>query len=616
MGVLKPQGHREEQRLSAFPPTSELVEARARQRALVDAALDKLRRGVAPEDAEREHVDFKEEAGRRGKGGLLLPGDPHNLAAADQLADEVACLANTPGGGALVVGVDDTTGALLGAVLDAEWLRHRIYERVDIAPVVEPIETAGVRLLVVYVAAAREPVENTNGQLRWRTGRQCVPVDRAEWWQHRDDIAGHDQMAVVTDRTVADVAQQAVEIARRYLVERAATGADDPAALSAEELLTRLGVRRPDGRLTQAGVLLLCPANRSYLSLSVLDVEGGDVLLAPTDMSGMSLLEQIAAVEDRLDTLNTSITLRAGFSETPVRRLPSAAVREALLNAVAHRDWMQADPITLTFVEADSALQVVSPGGFVGGVSSNNLLTERFARYPALADLLRAMRLVEKQGLGVDRMYRDMIALGHRPPVIVEEAGPRVRVRLKGGQPVVPVMNLVSGIQPVVRQRDVRVALIVWTLLHEPFVVADDLTDVLQRSVPEVVEALDTAADCRIGDQPLLDRYKDVWVLSSAALRVGDTPRDRSLLRRRGVLTYRRPDNGEHVARRWLAVHDRYTSSDHAALTGMSHRGALDQLTRLEEDGIIERGEAMGRNAHFVARPSLAGRSGTSGPAT
>jgi ATP-dependent DNA helicase RecG len=337
----------------------------------------------------------------------------------------------------------------------------------------------------------------------------------------------------------------------------------------------------------------------------VLDVEGGDVLLAPTDMAGASMLEQIAAVEARIDTLNTAITLRGGFAETPVRRLPPAAVREAILNAVAHRDWMPPDPISITFVEADSALQVVSPGGFVGGVDANNVLTERYARYPALADLLRALTLVEKQGLGVDRMYREMIWLGHRPPALIEEAGPRVRVRLVGGKPIVPVMNLVSGIQPSVRQRDVRVALVVWTLLHRPFVVPGQLVGVLQRPVAEVIEALEATAECHIGDQPLLTRYKDVWMLSSAALRVVGTGSGRIALRRRGVLTYRHPDSGEDVTRRWLAVHDRYTSGDHATLTGLSHAGALNQLTRLEEEGIVVRGVTSGRNAHFVAGPAM-----------
>ncbi|MGH3979664.1 MAG: ATP-binding protein [Pseudonocardiaceae bacterium] len=105
-----------------------------------------------------------------------------------------------------------------------------------------------------------------------------------------------------------------------------------------------------------------------------------------------------------------------------------AGAREAIVNGLVHRDWLQPDPVTVTWVQADSAAQIISPGGFVGGVTADTLLTQRYARHPALADLFQALRLVEKQGLGLDRMYREMVVLGHRPPVIVEEGGPPKRL--------------------------------------------------------------------------------------------------------------------------------------------------------------------------------------------
>ncbi|MFC7574875.1 helix-turn-helix domain-containing protein [Klenkia terrae] len=303
-----------------FSPQSDLLEARASLRAEVDECLDKLAAGALPELVERQRVDLKEEAGRRGSGGVLLPGDPHNLAAADHLAREVACLANTPGGGALIVGVEDRSGALFGAALDAEWLRQRIYQRVDVAPAVEERIVAGARLLVVFVAEAREPVEDQDGNLRWRTGSSCQPVDRAEWWLHRQDIAGADPMAAVTSRTVVDVPDGAIVAARAYLQRSGLEGV--PRTRSSSELLAWLGVLRPDGHLTQAGALVFCASDRTLLSLSVLDVEGGDVLAAPLDLSGLSLIEQVAVVEQRLDSVNTSITLTGSFAEEPVRRLP------------------------------------------------------------------------------------------------------------------------------------------------------------------------------------------------------------------------------------------------------------------------------------------------------
>ena len=68
-------------------------------------------------------------------------------------------MTNTPGGGALILGVADD-GALIGAATDAEWLRQRIYEKsqrlltVDIQDVV----VNGIRLLVITMPQAVEPI--------------------------------------------------------------------------------------------------------------------------------------------------------------------------------------------------------------------------------------------------------------------------------------------------------------------------------------------------------------------------------------------------------------------------------------------------------------------------
>lgn len=606
--------------MSSFSPGTDQIEARARLETLVGGALAKLAAGALPNAIEREQIDFKEEAGRRGPAGTLLVGDRHSQEAARHLANEVACVANTPGGGAIVVGVDDRSGRLLGAALDTEWLRHRVYEHVGVAPAVAERVVEGIRLLVIYVAQANEPVEDVNGRIRWRPGDHCTPVDRAEWWLSRQRRAGFDQMAAATRRTEADVAPGALVIARRYLTSWAKERGTDTdqmgaAAQSPRELLTMLGVLNPDGHLSGAGALMFCPSDRTHIIMSVLDVEGGELLSPPRDLAGLSLLEQIAYVDDRLDALNTYLRVAAdpGFGQPSVRRLPPGAVREAVLNGIVHRDWMPHDPVEVTWIDEDSALQVISPGGFTGGVTAANVLTQRHARYPALADLCRALHLVEKQGLGVDRMYRDMVVLGHRPPLIVEEAGPRVRVRLVGGQPVVPVVNLMTTIRPEPRQRDVRVALIIHTLLHQPFTTAGRLTSILQRDIPEAEEALETAADCLTGTQPLLTRYKDVWALTWEAVSAAMHRKDYPYTRRRGVLTYIRPDIdiAETIARDWLTDHDRYTSGDHAALTGLTIAGARSQLERLVQAGILVRGPGSGRSAHFIAGPTL-GLSGSS----
>lgn len=585
---------------------NELVVDLAEVRQVVATSLARLAAGELPTAVERGRVDLKEEAGRRGAGGVLLPGAPQNTQAADQLADEVACMANTPGGGALIVGVNDRTGDLIGTELDEEWLRHQIYRRIDVAPVVEPRIERGIRLLVLLVPESREPVEDTKDRLRWRVSSNCVPADRGAWWLHRQGRVGWDEMARPSRMGVEDISPGALVVARRYL--RGKSLEDGLPDVSPAEMLRRLGLLTVDDQLTQAGALLFCPAPRAWLTWTRLDVQGGEILAAAFDFAGVSLLEQISQVESLLDGANDRVALPGTFSERTVRLLPPRAAREAVLNGVVHRDWNQSEPTAVTWVEADSSLEVVSPGGFVGGVNPSNVLTQRYSRSPALADAVRALGLVDKQGIGVDRMFREMVSLGHRPPLLLEEAGPRVRARLVGGPPVVPVMRLVEEIEPRTRQSDVRVALIVHTLLHRPFITVGQAATVLQRTSEEAREALDTAASCVVQGRSLLEPYRDVWMLSGSSTEFVQTAADDlAALRRMGVLFYLRPDNAgaQKIVRQWLEVHDRISSGDYSALTGFTYAGARRVLERMEAEGMLLRGEAAGRNAHFLPGPTL-----------
>lgn len=590
---------------ATFQPGAELLADRAMIRSAVDRCLEKLRSGELPEDAERQLVDVKEEAGRRGAGGRLLPGSSENTKAADQLADEVAYMANTPGGGALIVGVENGTGDLLGTELNPEWLRHQIYRRIDVAPDVEIRVERGIRLLVISVAEAREPVEDTGDRLRWRVGAASVPVDRGEWWLHRQGRAGWDPMSRPSVFGADQVTRGAVAVAREYLSrrEQPEEAATDLATAPVEDLLRQLGLLTVEKFLTEAGALLFCAAPRPWISWTRLDVEGGDILARDEAHVGLSLLEQIARVEALLEAANDLVTIAGEFAERSVRLLPPRAAREAVLNGIVHRDWNLHEPTAVTWVEADSSLTVVSPGGFVGGVNEHNVLTQRFSRSPALADAVRALGLVDKQGIGVDRMFREMVTLGHRPPLLVEQPGPRVRVRLVGGWPAIPVMRLTSRIQPTARQRDVQVALAIYTLLHRPFTTAVALAEVLQRTEVEAAEALEITARCVVNEQPVITAYKDTWLLSDAARKaVLSGRRDTELLRRLRVLWFVTPQQADiaKTVDAWLRVHDRITSGDYAAMTGLTTGGARGALDRLVEEGLLVRGEVTGRNAHYV----------------
>lgn len=580
----------------------DLLQARELLRQEVGRVIAALADGARPDRAESQHLDLKEEAGRRDQHGGLIPGVQTNSAAAEHLAPPVRCFANSPGGGALILGVEDTGTSLIGTALDPEWLRQRLDDLTGIAPAIEPVLVRGVRLLVLYVSESLEPVEDPDRRLRWRIGDQCRPVDRSEWWRHRSDRLGVDPLAAPTPRLRTEISAPTASIVRRYLVE---AGETELAELDDARMFTALGVVTPDDHLTQAGVLLFCGDARPRLEFSRLETHGGDVLSTYRPDPGSSLIEALSNIEARLQALNAKGPSAVGFVERPQTSLPARAVREAVLNHLIHRDWMSAEPTAVRWIDLDEALQVSSPGGFTGGVSAANLLTTRHSRYPALADLFRALRLVDRQGVGVPRMYQSMIAAGLRSPVIEEVPGPRVTTTLTGRPRSALLSGLFSLIEPRARQRDVRVAVLADALLRRPFLTVRSAAVALQSSIPAAESAIAAAEECLIDERPLIARHADAWILSPHVARAAFAGHFGPLSTSRDMLWFRvgGPTTVRRVAELWLAEHDRVASGDIAAVTGIGPTNVSAALSALAGAGdLITRGPGRGRAAHFVRR--------------
>ena len=558
------------------------LDRRDQLRSAVDAILASERDGAITRTNETASIDFKEEAGRR-NGPNLEPGSTENPHAATKLANEVACMANSPGGGALIYGVEDGTGAVLGTELNIDWLCQRINQAIDVAPDIEERRVGGQRVLILYVAESREPVPDTSGRLRWRVGDSCKPVDRSEWWFHREQAREHDSMADRSTLTTDAVTAGAMALVRTDLqADDSETNAD---------ILRRIAALRSDGHLSQAARLTLTPARATLIDLTVLDVHGGAVTNRIEPTPSLSLLEQIDDVEQALTALNTYSTQPSDrFALSPQRLVPQTAVREAILNGVIHRDWNSSEPTEVRWISMDSTLVVRSPGGFTGGISASNVLSNRHARYPALADLFRALSLVEKQGLGVDRMYTAMIPLGHRPPTIVEEAGPHVTCTLVGGDPILPIADLFNQIRPLPRRRDTRVAVIVDLLLHSPFTTPEAVAMALQTDVKGTHAALRATAQCTVADAPLIERHTaDAWLLEEEPRRIAMPARKAPWFA--DVVGYASTDTDECRAtiRLWCRAFKKISTGDLMRLTGVSRGTAQKILTTMSDQQELHR---------------------------
>jgi ATP-dependent DNA helicase RecG len=109
---------------------------------------------------------------------------------------------------------------------------------------------------------------------------------------------------------------------------------------------------------------------------------------------------------------------RTGYRIEKLRRedvpeYPMRALREAITNAVMHRDYFEAG--ANVFVEIyDNRIEISNPGGLPRGLSREELGTRSVRRNPLIADLLHRIALIEKAGTGIRRMIDD--ARKHKCP--------------------------------------------------------------------------------------------------------------------------------------------------------------------------------------------------------
>jgi ATP-dependent DNA helicase RecG len=94
---------------------------------------------------------------------------------------------------------------------------------------------------------------------------------------------------------------------------------------------------------------------------------------------------------------------------------PLFAVREALVNAVCHRDYRLRGRRIEIRKFADR-LEIISPGGLPGFITLDNIVDEHFSRNPRIVSGLYQWGYIEELGLGVDRMIEEMTLAGHSPP--------------------------------------------------------------------------------------------------------------------------------------------------------------------------------------------------------
>lgn len=348
----------------------------------------------------------------------FLPPD----SSADRLAQTLVALANGPGG-YLVIGLSKSGKPQ--PLLQPQAAQDRLMAAalqcdpplIISTPAILPWQDGFA--LVATVPPDLPNVYNFEGQyLVWAEGKNAplkgADLRRLIFARTDSGFDGEIQPAA----TPADLDWEAV---RAYVAS-----VDGLRRFPAEEALLKRGCLKPDGsvlRPTRAGLLLFGLDPQKWLPQAEITVarytglQMSDAFVR-ADLRG-TIPEQARRAEAFvLENIGRGVNL-SGLQRAEDYLYPVSAVREMIVNALAHRDYsVSGDNIRLLLFA--NRLECYSPGRLPGHITVTNILQERFSRNATLVQVLFEMGFIERLGYGIDRIVRSVAEQGLPPPAFEE----------------------------------------------------------------------------------------------------------------------------------------------------------------------------------------------------
>lgn len=353
-------------------------------------------------DRETERLEFKE---------------AKNAYDLDKLVRYCAALANE-GGGFMVLGVTDRRPrSVVGsnACGNVEKVTKDLLERLRLR--IEATELAHADGRVVVFSVPSRPIGmpiQVDGAYWMRSGESLVAMTPDQLKRIFDEGVPDFSASVCSGASVADLSTDAVERFRSLAARRRPAVMDAPVARVLED--SELTV---DGAVTYAALILLGTrrALGRYLAQAeiVFEYRGEEAAIPYAQRE--EFREGFLLIDDTLwrtiDQRNTIHQFVDGLFRRDIPSFNERALREAVLNAVCHRDYRLQGSIFIK--QWPSKVEITSPGGFPPGITVENILFRQLPRNRRLAEALGRCGLVERSGQGADLLFATAVHEGKQP---------------------------------------------------------------------------------------------------------------------------------------------------------------------------------------------------------
>ncbi len=525
--------------------------------------------------------------------------------------EEIVALANT-NGGFLLIGVEDD-GTITGAkprhgkTTDSMKIRSAIFNNTvpNLDTSVSVLKHPQGQVLTIQVSPCSEPCATASGKsLRRNIGPdgkpQTVPFYPRDQRSRRIDLGLMDFSAQVMDEVTFN-ALDPLEFERLRQSIIRLRGDQSLLDLSNEELAKALRLVESRNRKLHpnlAGLLLLgkadvlekvLPTHNIYFQ--VLDSQGN---VKVNDALSRPLISALEELGTRFAARNEEQEIQVGLVRLPVPDFAPEGFREAVNNAILHRDYSRLGAVYIQWYP--DHLFIANPGGFPPGISVDNILVhEPVPRNPRLAEAFKRVGFVEQTGRGVDKIYMGQLHYGRPIPDYSRSNSEGVRVLLRGGEASLQFAAFVYEQNKLQKPLSLDELLALNHLFFERRVDSEIIGKLIQKGTTEGHAVLE-----RLVERGLLqskgEKRGRVYHLAAPIYAKLGLPRE--YVRSWGF----EPIQQEQMILQYIDAHSKITRADVSELCHLDRNQAYRLLRKMCAKGLIEMKGKLPKGAYYILK--------------
>ena len=354
---------------------------------------------------ENEHLEFKE-----AKTGFDT----------DRLTKYCCALANE-GGGHMILGVTDQIPRKIvgsNAFENLEDIKSKLIQRLQIRLDIDVLQTENGRVLVVTIPSRPIGVPiQYNGTYWMRRGEELVPMTPDMLKRIFNEGEPDFSAQICTQATLSDLNADAISHFRELWNRKSQNASINN--MTDEKLLNAIEVINDKG-ITIAALILFGTSEGlgKYLAQAEVVFEYRSSHVTGPAQQRIEYREGFFSfyndLWEKINLRNDIQHFQDGLFIWDIPTFNEIAIREAILNAISHRDYRMAGSVWVK--QFPRIITIASPGGFPLGITPENILWKQQPRNRRIAEVFAKCGLVERAGQGADRMFEESIKQGKPLP--------------------------------------------------------------------------------------------------------------------------------------------------------------------------------------------------------